>query len=446
LARTQWAPGAAALAAAARAVEAVASAGQSADAALAAFAPASDRAPIQAITLGSLRWYLRLAPAIEGLLARPSGVPGVLRALLVAAAHQVEYSRHAPQLTVNAAVDAVRVLGRERSCALVNAVLRKFVAQRGALLAHVDRDRAARYAHPAWLVERLYAQWPESAERMLAANNAHPPMTLRVDLSRSTVGDCVQALCAASIESHTIQWMPSAITLDRPLPIADIPGFGGGLVSVQDAGAQIAAGLLGARPGMRVLDACAAPGGKTGHLLELLGETIDLTALDVDEQRVGLIRENLARLRRAAHLKVGDARDPSGFWDGRPFERILVDAPCSSTGVIRRHPDIRLLRRAADVPAFATTQLAILRSVATLLSAGGRILYSTCSVLAEENEQVVARLLEAEPGLSLIALPEPESIAPGAMGLTAGVQLLPGAEAGTDGFYYACIEKTTTRS
>lgn len=446
MARTPWAPGAAALAAAARAVDAVASGGQSADAALAAFAPASDRAAVQAIALGTLRWYLRLAPAIERLLARPSGVPGVLRALLVAGAHQVEYSRHAPQLTVHAAVDAVRVLGGDRGTALVNAVLRKFVTQRGALLAQVDLDPAARHAHPAWLVRRLNEAWPDSAEQVLAANNAHPPMTLRVDLSRLTVGDCIQALRAASIDSHPIQWMPSAITLDQPAPIADIPGFSGGLLSVQDAGAQIAAGLLGARPGMRILDACAAPGGKTGHLLELLGESIDLTALDIDAERVGLIRENLARLRRSARLAVGDARDPSTFWDGRPFDRILVDAPCSSTGVIRRHPDIRLLRRAADVPAFAATQLAILRSAAGMLAAGGRLLYSTCSVLPEENERVIERLVAEEPRLALVPLPAPGSVAPGAIARTAGLQLLPGAEAGTDGFYYACVEKTTTRS
>jgi 16S rRNA (cytosine967-C5)-methyltransferase len=197
---------------------------------------------------------------------------------------------------------------------------------------------------------------------------------------------------------------------------------------------------------MRILDACAAPGGKTGHLLELLGESIDLTALDIDAERVGLIRENLARLRRSPHLAVGDARDPSTFWDGRPFDRILVDAPCSSTGVIRRHPDIRLLRRAADVPAFAATQLAILRSAAGMLAAGGRLLYSTCSVLPEENERVIERLVAEEPRLALVPLPAPGSVAPGAIARTAGLQLLPGAEAGTDGFYYACVEKTTTRS
>jgi len=446
LARTPWAPGAAPLAAAARAVEAVAWGGQSAEAALAPCAGSADRAIVQAITLGTLRWYLRLAPATELLLTRPAGVPQVIRTLLVAAAHQVEYSRNPPELTVHAAVDAARILGRERSTGLANAVLRRFVAEREPLLARVDEDPAARSAHPRWLLDELLAAWPGEAPRILAADNAHPPMTLRVDLSRSTVADCVQALRAAGIESHEIQWMPSGITLEHPVPISELPGFAGGLISVQDAGAQIAAPLMAARPGMRILDACAAPGGKSGHLLELLGESVELTALDVDDERAGLVRETLARLRRQAHVAIGDATEPSSFWDGRPFDRILVDAPCSSTGVIRRHPDIRLLRRAADIPAFAASQLSLLRSAAGMLAPGGRLVYSTCSVLPQENERVVERLLGEEPGLSVVPADLAGPLAPGALGRTAGVQLLPGAEAGTDGFYYACLEKTTNRS
>jgi 16S rRNA (cytosine967-C5)-methyltransferase len=192
-----------------------------------------------------------------------------------------------------------------------------------------------------------------------------------------------------------------------------------------------------------VLDACAAPGGKTGHLLELLSEGADLTAVDIDADRVGLIEDNLRRLRRTARVVAADVRDPDTFWDGRPFERILVDAPCSSTGVIRRHPDIKLLRRADDMPAFAAAQLAILRAAVTMLAPGGRLVYSTCSILAGENEEVVTRLLAAEPRMAVAAMPEGPRLAPGAVDCGVGVQLLPGAEAGTDGFYYACLEKTT---
>jgi len=380
---------------------------------------------------------------VNPLLSRPAGVPSAIRSLLVVAAHQVEYSRNAPEATVHAAVDATRVLESPRLSGLVNAVLRRFVAERPALLEQVDRSLAGRTAHPEWLVERFRGAWPGDADSMLAAGNAHPPLTLRVDLTRMSADDYVSRLAAAGIDAYKSQWSPSAVTLTRPVAVSELSGFADGLVSVQDAGAQLAAPLLEARPGLRVLDACAAPGGKTGHLLELLGAEADVTALDVSAERVALIRENLQRLGRTACLKVGDAREPTSFWDGRPFDRILVDAPCSSTGVIRRHPDIKLLRRPADIPAFAALQLAILRGAASLLGPGGRLLYVTCSVLPEENEDVVAQLIAGVPELRLAVLPQPAALAPGARARGGGVQILHGAEAGTDGFYYACLEKTT---
>jgi 16S rRNA (cytosine967-C5)-methyltransferase len=446
LARTPWAPGAPALAAAARVVESVAS-GRSTDAAFAALGGPLPGAPevsaVRAIALGTVRWYLRLAPALELLVVRPEALAPSVRALLTVAAHQVEYSRHAPEATVDAAVDAARLLGMKRATGLVNAVLRRFVSERAAIYERIDTCLATRTAHPAWLVEQLSAAWPQQATELLLANNTHPPMTLRVDLSRTSAADYVAQLAESSIDACMTQWLPSVVTLDHPLAVADLPGFAEGLVSVQDAGAQLAATLLDASPGMRVLDACAAPGGKTGHLLELLGGGAEVTAVDIDAARVGLIAENLKRLSRAAHLSVGDARDPTTFWDGRPFDRVLIDAPCSSTGVVRRHPDIKLLRREADVPAFATTQLAILRAAMTMLAPGGRVLYSTCSVLPEENEQVVAALIASAPDVQPVALPSAERV-PGAIERRFGVQLLPGAAAGTDGFYYACLEKTTT--
>jgi 16S rRNA (cytosine967-C5)-methyltransferase len=424
-------------------VDAVISGGESADAAL---REPEDRplAPaVRAITLGTLRWYLRLAPAVEGLLPRPSGVPSLIRALLVAGAHQVEYSRNAPQATVHAAVDAARILGAPRVTGLVNAVLRRFVSGGAALFAPIDAHLASRTAHPAWLAAKIEAAWPKQYASLLAANNVHPPMTLRVDVSRIARSAYLERLAGVSIDAIEVQWSGSAVTLKRPVSIIDLPGFSEGLVSVQDAGAQVAAPLLTARPGMRVLDACAAPGGKTGHLLELLGTAADVTALDIDERRLALIDENLRRLRRSARLRLGDARDPATFWDGQAYQRILVDAPCSATGVIRRHPDIKLLRRAGDIAAFAATQLAILRAAVRLLAPGGRLVYSTCSVLPQENEQVVSALLAELPQMAPAAMPAAAALAPGACDRTVGVQLVPGAEAGTDGFYYACLEKTT---
>ena len=268
-------------------------------------------------------------------------------------------------------------------------------------------------------------------------------MTLRLDLSRTDRAAYLMELSRASIDAHEVPWAPAAVTLAHPVAVSRLPGFGEGLVSVQDAGAQLAAPLLDARPGMRVLDACAAPGGKTAQVLEKAGERVEVVAVDIDAPRAALILENLNRLRRSAHVVVADIRDTGAFWDGRPFERILVDAPCSSSGVIRRHPDIKLLRRAEDIPALAALQLAILRAAAGMLTPGGRLLYSTCSVLPEENEEVIARLLAAEPQLALARMPAGGELAPGAVDRRAGAQLLPGAEAGTDGFYYACLEKTT---
>jgi 16S rRNA (cytosine967-C5)-methyltransferase len=444
LARSPWAPGATALAGAAQALDGVLSDGRSADAALGGFETSPDRPAIRAITLGSIRWYLRLAPALQPLLSKPSAVSPPVRALLVVAAHQVEYSRNAPEATVHAAVDAARILKSERATGFVNAVLRRFVRERGTLLARVDQGEPARTAHPKWLVEKLLSTWPAECAAMLAANNGHPPMTLRVDRSRVSAAQYHEQLGSAGIESSTIQWIDSAITLKHPVSVSALPGFVDGWVSVQDAGAQLAPGLLNVTAGMRVLDACAAPGGKTGQLLEQALPGVTVTAVDIDAARVTRIDENLRRLGRAAELIIADVSEPARFWDGRPFDRILVDVPCSSSGVIRRHPDIKLLRRAADIPRLAAGQLAILKAAFTMLAPGGRLLYCTCSVFPEENETVVGRLLSDEPLMRIAPMPPAARLAPGARERPLGVQLLPGAEAGTDGFYYACLEKTTT--
>jgi 16S rRNA (cytosine967-C5)-methyltransferase len=361
-------------------------------------------------------------------------------------------------------VDAARILKEERATGLVNAVLRRFVTERARLFGRVDADLSGRTAHPSWLVKRLTENWPEQVNRILDANNAHPPMVLRVDLTRRSREDYVSELRAAGLTAQPLSWTATAVRLDDPIALSELLGFQDGAVSVQDAGAQLAAPLLDARPGMRVLDACAAPGGKTGHLLEHTPDLAELVAVDIDAQRVERIAENLARLKRSARLVAADIRQPTSFWDGRPFDRILLDAPCSSTGVIRRHPDIKLLRRESDIPALAKTQLEILQACFSMLARGGRLLYATCSVLPEENAAVVERFLRVEPDARLVphiidptlaslggasartpastpaSTPKPLLSAP-----TVGswLQLLPGSEADSDGFYYACLEKTT---
>ena len=325
----------------------------------------------------------------------------------------------------------------------MNAVLRRFVADRAALLGQVDRKLPGRSAHPQWLVRLLEQSWPESVESILTANNEHPPLVLRVDLSRRSKAAYIEELAAADIAASPVGWAPAAVRLDRPVAVASLPGFREGVVSVQDAGAQLAAILLDAQPHMRVLDACAAPGGKTGHLLEHTPDLGGLVAIDVDADRVARIQENLTRLGRRAIVQVADVREPSAFSNGRPFDRILVDAPCSSTGVIRRHPDIKLLRRPADIRAFIAVQEQILQTAFSLLAPRGRLVYCTCSVLPAENEEVVARFLAAETTARVAAMPAASALSPGALDRRIGIQLIPGAQAGTDGFYYACLEKTT---
>jgi 16S rRNA (cytosine967-C5)-methyltransferase len=268
-------------------------------------------------------------------------------------------------------------------------------------------------------------------------------MVLRVDLSRRGREEYLSELAAVGVVARPVEWAPAAVRLDEPVAVATLPGFREGRVSVQDAGAQLAAPLLAAQSGMRVLDACAAPGGKTGHLLEHTPDLAELVAVDIDAARVARIDENLKRLNRAARLVVADIRQPAVFWDGRPFDRILLDAPCSASGVIRRHPDIKLLRRTDDIPVLAAAQLEILRAAFRMLAVGGRLLYSTCSVLPDENQQVVERFLETEPAARAALFPAGVALAPGALERGTGRQLLPGAAAGTDGFYYACVEKTT---
>jgi 16S rRNA (cytosine967-C5)-methyltransferase len=444
--RTALAPGAAELAAAAGIVAAVQS-GRSADAALGALGElGADARAVRAIAFGTLRWYLRLLPAVLSLLARPAGDTAArLQALLVVAVHQLEYSRHPPEVTVHCAVDAARACGLEHATGLVNAVLRRFLRERGALLAAGDRDLAVRTAHPAWLVAALDAAWPGSIERVLDANNAHPPLTLRVDLTRGSRAAYLEQLRAAELPGRACEWCPTAVIVDHPVPVDQLPGFAAGLVSVQDVAAQLAAPLLDARPGMRVLDACAAPGGKTGHLLEHTRGLAQLIATDHDPVRLARVEDNLRRLGRVgeAQCVIADLRRPEALGALGLFDRILLDAPCSATGVIRRHPDIKLLRRSTDIAAYADIQRELLAATFAQLAPGGRLLYATCSVLPAEGEEPVARFLRETPAARLAAVPAGVMLPDAVIHGGAGLRLLPDAAAANDGFHYACIERTT---
>lgn len=399
------APGAETLAEAVRAVAAVAHDGQSADEALAAVETREDRAAVRAIALGTLRWYLRLAPVMAGLVARPpQELDPMLRALLVTGAHQVEYSRGAPEVSVHLAVDAARALGLARTTGLVNAVLRRFVRERVERFAAVDHDLATRHAHPAWLVEALREAWPDALESILEAANRHPPMTLRVDLSRGSVEGYVAELAANGRPARALAWRPGAVVLEHPAPVGLLPGFREGRVSVQDAGAQLAAALLDVQPGQRVLDACAAPGGKALLLADAGGGRARVVAAEASVRRVA----TLARLRDrwgAAEVRVvaADGRRPPFR---TPFDLVLLDAPCTGLGTLARHPDIRWRLLPDDVGRQAGRQAELLAALAPLVRPGGRLVYATCSIEPEENEGVVGPFLAARPDFAPEAAPD----------------------------------------
>ncbi len=396
-----------------------------------------DRGLLQELGYGICRWQPMLQALLDRLLERPldSNEPAV-RALLLTGLYQLHYLRIPEHAAVAETVTAARHLRKSWAAGLVNAVLRAFLRRRAELLAALETDREARTAHPRWLLDALQRDWPDDWSAIIAANNARPPMTLRVNSRRVSREDYRSRLAEAGWTAEPAA-APTALTLAEPVEPTLLPGFTEGWISVQDAAAQWAAPLLDLRPGLRVLDACAAPGGKTGHLLEC-SPNLDLTALDWDATRLERVRETLVRLRASARLVVGNAERPTEWWDGILYDRILVDAPCSATGVIRRHPDIKLLRREQDINALAESQQAMLSSLWPLLRPDGRLVYATCSVLRRENEDVMAAFLATHPDAW-----ETPIAAGWGRALPHGRQILPG-EAGMDGFYYAVLIKRTT--
>jgi 16S rRNA (cytosine967-C5)-methyltransferase len=415
-------------AAAAKIVAEVALRGRSLDAALTIDPRATrqERGLLRALTYDSIRWYLRLDALLDRLLSRPGQkLDADVRALAIVGLCQLLYTDIPAHAAVAETVEATRHLGQARAAGLINAVLRRCQREHEQLAAQIDRDVAVRTAHPRWLVDALDADWGEQAEAILAANNQRPPFWVRVNRRRTTGAQYRARLAASGIAVTQSMYDEEALLLADAVDVADLPGFADGEVSVQDAAAQLGARLVAPEPGERVLDACAAPGGKTGHLLELQPELAELVAVDVSSERLTRIADNLQRLGMSATLAAGDAGEPSGWWDGKPFQRILLDVPCSATGVIRRHPDIKLLRRAEDIAALAARQLQLLRAVWTLLAPGGRLVYASCSALQAETAAVVEAFKATDAQ---------------ARETTAAVRIAAGT-AGMDGFYYACLEK-----
>lgn len=382
-----------------------------------------ERGALQDIVYGSLRQLGRLDAWLDALLERPLTDPN-LGWLLRVALYQLAYTRAPAHAVVHNAVSAA---GEGWRRGLANAVLRNFQRRRAELDTLADAQPTARWSHPDWWISRLQNEHPAHWRAILEASLLHPPFTLRINCRHGDVAAYLRRLHDAGLPAH--QTGPDAVTLDRAVPVHSLPGFDDGQVSVQDAGAQWAARLLDAQPGERVLDACAAPGGKTGHILER-GE-VDLVALDVDPARLARVQENLDRLQLKATLVAGDAAQPEAWWDGRPFDRILADVPCSASGVVRRNPDIKWLRRPEDIAQFAAQQAVMLERLWRLLAPGGTLLYATCSIFHEENDGQVQAFLARHAG-DAERCPLPEPLSDGS--------LLPAAE--HDGFYYALLRKT----
>ena len=385
---------------------------------------AQQRGALQDLSYGTLRYYGQLSSVLDALLNKP--VQDIqIRYLLLVALYQLEYSKAAAHAVVDFAVNAVRKRNPAAS-GLVNAILRNFLRNKNTLLTEAARTEIGRYSYPQWWINEVKAQYAARAEEILLAGNTHPPMTLRVNRKKLTIADYLNLLAQNGLQPLVVE--PDAIKLEHPVPVDKLPGFMDGLVSVQDAGAQYAARFLDVHDGMRVLDACAAPGGKSAHLLETA--QIDLLALDKDALRLARVRENMQRLQLDANLLAGDAAKPTDWWDGQLFQRILADVPCSATGVVRRHPDIKWLRRASDIAGFAQQQQEILTALWPMLEAGGKLLYVTCSIFERENQQLINEFLNLHPDAKQLPLVAP--------GMIQG-QLLPNDE--HDGFFYALLQK-----
>jgi len=407
---------------------------------LAGISEPADKALTQELVYGSLRWAPRLEFMLSRLLDRPvrKREPRV-HALLMVGLYQLFYMRVPAHAAVAETVEAARLMKKPWAVALTNAVLRRAQRETEALTEAADAHPVGSSAHPDWLLDVLKQDWPNDWQRIVDGNNARPPMTLRVNTRKQSREVALAALHEAGIGAAPHTAARDGIQLEGPVDVHRLPGFAEGALSVQDAAAQLAADLLDPKSGERVLDACAAPGGKAAHLLERCPELGRLVAVDRDPERLDRVAENLARLELSAQLLAGDAAKPDSWWDDAPFDRILIDAPCSATGVIRRHPDIKLLRRRKDIASLAGLQARILDALWPLLKPGGRLVYATCSVLAAENTDQIAAFVRRHPD----ALAVPVAVDAGApWGRPSGFgrQILPG-ESDMDGFFYAILVK-----
>ncbi len=390
----------------------------------------------RSICFGTLRWYQQLEVILSLLLDKPlQRKHRDIYFLLLTALFQLSKTDIAKHGIVSETVNIVYTIRKKWASGLVNAVLRNYLRQTDSLKNKTDKHPVAKSSHPAWLLQIIQSSWPEQWQEITDENNKQAPMSLRINVQRSSRKEYLGLLKTSGIRALSSDISPSGITLEAPCRMERLPGFEDGLVSIQDIAPQLAAGLLDLQDGQQVLDACAAPGGKTAHIAEVSRGKVKLTALELDPQRLLLINQNMMRLGHKVEVKQGDASKPETWWSGQKYDRILLDAPCSGTGVIRRHPDIKLLRRASDIEQLAQQQRRLLNALWPLLKQGGKLLYATCSILPQENENIIDSFLLQEDHAK-----EQRIDVNYGHSRQSGIQILPG-EHQMDGFFYACLQK-----
>ncbi len=393
-----------------------------------------DRSFVRSLCYGTLRWYFRLDEILTHLLRKPlRNKDADIKILALLGLYQICYSRVKPHAAVSETVAAVGKKTWAKS--LLNGIFRTYLRSRDKFDALADKSQQGLSAHPGWLESEFRNNWPDIADDILRANNVHPPMVLRINRQKIKRNQYLNVLSEANILAKSIEIADDALVLESPVDISRLPGFSDGLVSVQDAAAQLAAELLDLKPGQRVLDACAAPGGKTTHILQVCPALSELVAVDIDSVRALKIRQDFNRLGCSANIVVADMTKPETWWRGRAFDRILLDAPCSATGVIRRHPDIKILRHSTDIEKLCALQQCLLDVAWSMLDSGGEMLYATCSILKRENCDQINKFLEANSTARHVPLEIGWGVEQ-----PLGWQILPG-DRDTDGFYYAKLKK-----
>tara|TARA_Y100000389_G_scaffold205039_1_gene262333 strand:- start:38690 stop:40018 length:1329 start_codon:yes stop_codon:yes gene_type:complete len=423
-------------------INAVISSGQSLDTALASNEErilVNDRPLLRMLCYGYLRYRWQIEYWIDQLVSKPLRKRDrIINFLLGIGLYQL-YKLNIPNyVVVSETVEAAKKLKRKELVGLVNACLRRFERENISKLE--IKDEQSKWNHPSWVIELIKKDWPHNWQEILEANNKRAPMWLRVNVSKCTVDQYIERLSLVNIEAYKMDGFDNAVCLKKPQAVSELPGFDSGEVSVQDAGAQIAAHWLLKDTKNSVLDACAAPGGKSSHILEIAGNDLSLVSIDINQSRILSIRENFRRIGKTATILEADASKPEDWWDGVKFEAILLDAPCSSSGVIRRHPDIKTLRRLSDLKNLSNLQLTLLNKLWDLLLPGGTLLYATCSIFSKENDEVISVFLSNhDDALENKLLPN-NNIRDLMIKKEYGFQILPGL-LDLDGFYYAALKK-----